>query len=203
MRYQGKIKQWDDEKGYGFILPNDGSRQVFLHIKSFTRRHAPTRKGAGNQRRLIPGDLVTYVLGKDAQGRPFANEVRLVGEEVRAENGSGWALTGTLLLAFGLFLAYASFSGALSTLMVKYYLAASLLTFVVYALDKSAAKRAAWRTQESTLHLLALAGGWPGALLAQQLLRHKSSKPSFRRIFWLTLCINLAIVAWLIMTPGH
>ncbi|MGL6122255.1 MAG: DUF1294 domain-containing protein, partial [Shewanella sp.] len=54
------------------------------------------------------------------------------------------------------------------------YLTLSLLTFIAYAIDKSAAKRNKWRTKESTLHLLALMGGWPGALFAQNLLRHKS-----------------------------
>jgi uncharacterized membrane protein YsdA (DUF1294 family) len=38
---------------------------------------------------------------------------------------------------------------------------------------------------------MALAGGWPGALLAQQLLRHKSSKPAFRKAFWATVMLNL------------
>src|SRR5690606_34065621 len=52
------------------------------------------------------------------------------------------------------------------------YLIASAIAFVAYALDKSAAKNGTWRTSESTLHVLAIAGGWPGALLAQQLLRH-------------------------------
>jgi uncharacterized membrane protein YsdA (DUF1294 family) len=66
------------------------------------------------------------------------------------------------------------------------------VTFMAYALDKSAAQRGTWRTKETTLHLLALVGGWPGALLAQQLLRHKSSKTQFRHVFWATVLINVA-----------
>ena len=72
------------------------------------------------------------------------------------------------------------------------YAGMSLLTFVVYAIDKAAAQAQRWRTPESTLHLLALAGGWPGALLAQQWLRHKSVKQPFRTVFWLTVVINVA-----------
>lgn len=83
------------------------------------------------------------------------------------------------------------------------YLALSLLTFVVYAIDKSKAKRGGWRIPEKTLHLLSLVGGWPGALLAQQLLRHKSSKTSFRIVFWLTLCLNLAVKGWLFSATGN
>ena len=72
-----------------------------------------------------------------------------------------------------------------------------MLTFIVYALDKSAAKAGRWRVAEKTLHLLALAGGWPGALLAQQLLRHKTSKPGFIAMFWFTVLVNVAaFVAW-------
>jgi uncharacterized membrane protein YsdA (DUF1294 family) len=72
------------------------------------------------------------------------------------------------------------------------YASMSLLTFVVYALDKSAAQAQRWRTAESTLHLLALACGWPGALLAQQWLRHKSAKRTFRAVFWATVVLNVA-----------
>jgi uncharacterized membrane protein YsdA (DUF1294 family) len=70
-------------------------------------------------------------------------------------------------------------------------MAASLLAFLAYALDKSAARRGAWRTSEGTLHMLAVVGGWPGALLAQQLLRHKSTKAEFRAVFWFTVVLNV------------
>jgi len=72
----------------------------------------------------------------------------------------------------------------------------------VYALDKSAAKKGAWRTQESTLHLLSLAGGWPGALIAQQKLRHKSKKQSFRFVFWVTVIMNCSAFFWLFTPTG-
>ncbi|MCP3127911.1 DUF1294 domain-containing protein [Shewanella sp. KJ2020] len=80
--------------------------------------------------------------------------------------------------------------------IVGIYLTLSLLTFIAYAIDKSAAKGGRWRTKESTLHLLALMGGWPGALFAQNLLRHKSVKASFRNVFWLTVVANLAVLGY-------
>lgn len=76
--------------------------------------------------------------------------------------------------------------------IVVWYAAISAITFLTYAIDKSAARRGAWRTPERTLHFLALAGGWPGALLAQQLLRHKTAKLPFRVTFWATVIVNLA-----------
>jgi uncharacterized membrane protein YsdA (DUF1294 family) len=72
------------------------------------------------------------------------------------------------------------------------YVGLSIVSLLAYALDKSAAVAGRWRTSEQSLLLLSLAGGWPGGLVAQQLLRHKSSKASFRRAFWSTAAFNVA-----------
>jgi uncharacterized membrane protein YsdA (DUF1294 family) len=77
------------------------------------------------------------------------------------------------------------------------YLGLSLITFAVYAWDKSSARRGGWRVSEAKLHILSLVGGWPGALCAQQVLRHKSSKQPFRRVFWTTVFINLIALLYL------
>ena len=86
------------------------------------------------------------------------------------------------------------------TIILTIYLIASITTFLVYAQDKSAAKHNRWRTKESTLHSLALTGGWPGALLAQKILRHKSSKAAFQRVFWVTVVVNVGAVGLLVNT---
>lgn len=80
------------------------------------------------------------------------------------------------------------------------YALLSIITFAVYGQDKSAAERGRWRTPESTLHLLSLAGGWPGALVGQRVFRHKTRKQPFRTVFWLTVVANVAAVAWLLST---
>ena len=72
----------------------------------------------------------------------------------------------------------------------------SIVLFALYKTDKQAAKMQHWRTKENTLHILFLLGGWPGALIAQQTLRHKSSKTSFRVFYFLTLLVNLAGFVW-------
>ena len=77
------------------------------------------------------------------------------------------------------------------------YLITSLTCFVAYAIDKSAARNGSWRTPERSLLLLGLVGGWPGALLAQQWLRHKTAKRSFRQMFWVTVVANIIGFLWL------
>ena len=62
--------------------------------------------------------------------------------------------------------------------------------------------RNARRTPESTLHLFGLLGGWPGALAAQRLFRHKSSKASFQATYWITVVLNCAALAWLLSPYG-
>lgn len=77
------------------------------------------------------------------------------------------------------------------------YVAASVAALFIYAFDKSAAEAGRWRTSESTLLAVGLVGGWPGAIVAQQWLRHKSSKAPFRSAFWATVLVNIAAFALL------
>ena len=77
------------------------------------------------------------------------------------------------------------------------YIAASLVCFSMYAVDKAAAKAGRWRTSENTLLLLGLVCGWPGAVVAQIMLRHKSNKQSFKSRFWFTVIVNVAAFAYL------
>ncbi len=83
-------------------------------------------------------------------------------------------------------------------MVIFIYASASIVTLGVYALDKLAAQRGGRRIRERTLHLLALAGGWPGGLAGQLLLRHKFSKPSFLIGFWLTVLANGAMLLYLL-----
>ena len=76
------------------------------------------------------------------------------------------------------------------------YLAASVAALIAYRVDKFAAQRGAWRIGERTLHVLALMGGWPGALIAQALLHHKSRKLSFQIVFATTVALNCGALLW-------
>lgn len=92
-------------------------------------------------------------------------------------------------------LAVAAWRHALPPAIAWLYAGASVLMLVLYAWDKAAAQRGTWRTRERTLHLVALFGGWPGALLAQDRYRHKTRKASFQWLFWFTVLANCAALA--------
>jgi uncharacterized membrane protein YsdA (DUF1294 family) len=87
--------------------------------------------------------------------------------------------------------------GLMPVLLEGAYFAMSALSYLMYRSDKIAARSDAQRTPEASLHLVGLLGGWPGALIAQQWFRHKTAKRSFQVVFWATVVVNLAAVAWL------
>lgn len=108
----------------------------------------------------------------------------------------------TMLMAMPIIFLLAISAGAYSdkipaTIMLC-YLIASTLSLLLYAKDKAAARASRRRTPERTLHIIALAGGWPGAMLAQQWLRHKTRKRSFRIIFWITVGVNISVAGYLL-----
>jgi uncharacterized membrane protein YsdA (DUF1294 family) len=59
-----------------------------------------------------------------------------------------------------------------------------------------------WRTYESTLHILGLIGGWPGALIVQRMFRHKNRKRKLHIVFWLSVTINCGLLVWPAAKPG-
>ncbi len=189
---KGKIVTWNDERGYGFIQPLGGSSQVFVHIKDFAHRG----------RRPVVGDFVAYSLGKDNRGRPCAKKARRLGAPMPKRRGGASALPDGIAAGILILLGIAVFISVIPSAILILYVAASAVTFAAYATDKSAARRDAWRIPEVNLHGLALIGGWPGALVAQNRLRHKSRKQPFRAFFYLTVVANLAALLWLVSPEG-
>jgi len=193
MRIKGKITSWNEDKAYGFISPFPEGKRVFVHINAF--RNLSRRPGVGL--------MVNYEMSTDRQGRPCAVRATLAGDRPpidRSKRKGTWS-TGAAI-GFLLVVAVSTLSGRLPPIVFAVYIGLSILTYIAYALDKSAARKGAWRTQESTLHLMALAGGWPGALIAQQKLRHKSSKQAFRFEFWITVVLNCGLFIWLFSEAG-
>lgn len=179
---KGKITTWNDDKGFGFITPSNGDKQIFVHIKAF-KNHA---------RRPEVNRMVTYTEAIDKQGRICAAEVAMsaaaIIENVEQKNSD---LSIVLGVFFIIFVAISCVFDRVQPWVLAIYIGMSLITYIVYALDKRAAQNNSWRTSEGTLHLLSLLCGWPGAILAQQKLRHKSKKESFRTGFWFTVILNI------------
>lgn len=207
MRSQGTLTSWNDDRGFGFIEAAQGGPPVFVHIKAFP-------SGSG---RPVVGQLLSFEVEVAPNGKKRALAVQLPARgQTRASSRTAsdspsraatrprfdaparWSAPRLLLLpAFAALLAYAALFWSLRPWVPALYAAASLLTFFAYAFDKSAAIAQRRRTPENTLHMLALVGGWPGALLAQQWLRHKSSKSSFIAVFWVTVLLNVGgFIAW-------
>ena len=105
-------------------------------------------------------------------------------------------------LIFFCILGYLVVIDEISSVILWAYMVISVLTFIVYAWDKSAARKGKWRIQEKTLHIFTLFGGWPGAMMAQQILRHKSIKRPFRMIFWMTVILNIAVFIWFLFSES-
>lgn len=189
MLKQGKIARWEDEKGFGFIDPASGGKQIFVHIKALPRGMRRPEIGAG----------VSYVESKDAMGRSKAEDVRLLDEKFAFGPASkAFVLSASFLLV----LAVITMRGILPLHFFLFSICLSIITFLVYAMDKSSARKDGQRTPEKMLHMLALLGGWPGALYAQQLLRHKSVKQPFRSIFWITVALNIMALGYLASDHG-
>jgi len=118
----------------------------------------------------------------------------------RRSGGAGWR-TAVAIAALGALAA--GWAGALIAPAVAIgYGVLSCIAFMLYRHDKNAARAGMMRTRERTLHLIDLLGGWPGGLLAQDRLRHKTRKTTFQLVFWATVAINCALLGWL-LTAGR
>jgi uncharacterized membrane protein YsdA (DUF1294 family)/cold shock CspA family protein len=177
VRRRGRIVEWNDDRGFGFVLGTDRQR-TFLHIRDFGDRI----------KRPAVGDVVSFSLGSDTNGRTCA-------KQIEQEGWGGGFGPGAFLILIALLVAPAlavrRFIPADLWLEVGIFASVvSLFTFGMYAWDKRKARRQEWRLSESTLQLWSIIGGWPGAFLAQRLLRHKSSKTSFQFVFWATVMLH-------------
>lgn len=190
MRVKGKITDWNDLRGFGFISPLHGGERVFVHVSAFPI----------GSRRPSEGEFVSYTLGTDERGRLCATQITLVVSH--AKRSAGWrtadliaSCVATAFLGVVLLLAIV---GRLRWPVPCVYIGMSIVAFYAYKHDKEAARIGARRTNEWTLITLGLIGGWPGALVARHRFRHKTRKVAFRLGFWLSVALNIVGLAWLI-----
>lgn len=186
MKKAGRIKSWHADKGYGFIDIHADIKDVFFHVTALQTRSVQPK----------PGDRVSFELARGKDGRMQALNVAIAGAPKATTAGTSWlpvfaALAALATIVVGALGGYLPrYAGIVSAL-------ASVVAFIAYAEDKARAHRNAWRIPEANLHLIALCGGWPGALAAQHLLRHKNRKQAFQVVFWGTVALNIgALVLW-------
>ena len=197
MRYQGQVIEWHDDKGYGFIQPlnpGQGENRIFLHIKSFSQRGP----------RPLAGALLEYEVIQDSKGRLNTQRVSYVrrqsAQKIRPSvTGQSKAWRGWLITLYGAFIIALQLTHQLPIWAMAIPVLLRGLTYLIYDLDKKAAQQGKQRIPEKNLHLLGLLGGWPGALLAQQKLRHKTAKTEFQQIFWATVVLNWVLLIILSM----
>lgn len=192
MRLQGRVVEWNDVLGYGFVVTHAVEQRIFLHIKHVF---------SGHLRRPKVGDIVTCQVTTDGRGRARATAVRFVSQArwqaARRSSTPRVGFAEVVLAGFAVVLGLAVWTGRLPWYVIPVVITLSAVTFLSYLRDKRAAVRQSQRTPENTLHALALCGGWPGAWMAQKYLRHKSSKASFQQVFWMTVAMNAGALLWL------
>ena len=194
----GNIVNWDNEKGYGFICFGDAHQNIFFHATAF--HYAAKRPQVGQSVSFYCKPSIPQ------EKRQKAERVVLKGDEAFLfttltpdHNNLNINMPKLILnsLIGCVFLAAVSYH---SSILAAVYLAFSLVAFILYRSDKRTAQKRTkthsgylGRVPEKNLHLLALLGGWPGALIARAAFNHKTSKAEFIRAFWLTVVINIAI----------
>jgi len=193
-RRSGVLAEWNDQRGFGFV--ESAGRRTFVHISAF--------EAAGG--RPQAGEFVEFVLGQDPDGRPCAVSASRIFSVPGAQRQRPARSAGVDPVAFAPVLVFALLLVVVISVLkvpfwwATYYVVMSGVTFLLYSWDKRAAVAGTARTPERTLHLAALLGGWPGAVLAQQSLRHKNRKEAFQIGFWLAALAN--VVGFIALTVG-
>lgn len=187
----GRVSQWDAAKGLGFVQPDGGGERLLLRRADL----------AGRLRAREPavGEPVRFAAAGEGRQRRAVRVVSLAPPPptapARAATPAGAGSHRLLIIpVFAMLLGALHLAAPLPRPVPLLYGALSTALFLVYGLDKWAARRGRARVAEASLHLVALMGGWPGALLGQQLFRHKTAKPVFLRLTWAMVALNLSLL---------
>lgn len=184
-RETGTVKAWNAGRGFGFLARPGGQPDLFLHIKAFPR-DAPDPS---------IGDRITFDVETGPDGKQRAANAMPEGVTFVAPLKPTSPAVGLLaIVAFaGIYALIELFWTHVGLWVLVLYIGVSVITFVAYGIDKSAARLKRRRIAETTLILLGMLGGWPGAIVGQQVYRHKTAKVTFRAVFWASVLINVFV----------
>ena len=187
MRLKGKVIKWQNDKGFGLIEPINGMSDLFFHENFLLNQ----------SRRPVVGDEVSFEITTNPGGKQRAERILFRGEQDPRKLDKFFdvfysSLSCVFLICIGVLV----FLKKLDHIILILYLLISLITFLLYRQDKIKAKNDEWRTPENKLHFFSLIGGWPGALIAQRRLGHKSRKQSFRVVFYITVILNVSAISF-------
>ena len=226
MEQRGQLNSWNDAKGFGFIQPESGGAPVFVHISAMRGAQRPQpgeqvlfvlgkdQQGRPRAEHMRQPGLCLDRPAIRRKPRDPAAQTRVPAAKPRRAQASGEVpaiqhLLAKLLVLAGLSLlpcygaVQLSLKHALSWPLYA-YVGVSLLSFAQYWQDKHRAQQGRWRIAENTLQITALLGGWPGALVAQQVFRHKTRKLEFQLPFCLIVLAHQVFwFDWLLLNGRY
>ena len=188
-RSRGRLVSWNDERGFGFIAPEGGGQDVFVHASAFAKEG----------RHIEVGHEYEFDLDLGKDGRPKAKRVTTIAAPAppppKPSLMSQLLHRGPRMLVIPAFLFIVLAIHTVQPVSANWFViygVASVACFAGYGLDKMAASQKQWRVSETILLLIGLVGGWPGGIIGQEVFRHKTQKKTFRTLFWMSVAINMA-----------
>lgn len=209
MRKSGTVVRWEEARGVGVIRGSDTPTDVIFRGRDF--EGTPAQGLAVEYDEVVLGGRSVHATairvadaamaaaspeGRRASARRPADASRRPDRQRR--RGATPVVIG-IVAWFGALVA-ATVAGRLAVPVLLALPLYNLFVFFLYWHNRHARSRGATHIPEDALHVLAALGGWPGAWLAQRLLRYQPATAWFHRAFWIAVGVNVAWLAgWLLL----
>lgn len=103
---KGVLKTWKEDRGFGFIKPDDGGKDIFIHISALN----------GVSRRPTTGDIIYYQIAKDNRGKYKAINAQIEGvslteDSLQPNHSKKWLIVITVVLLITIAVAVLAYKG--------------------------------------------------------------------------------------------